>query len=80
MGGVRFPGSKINNRFIMETYTVGSVAAVSVPVMGAVISYFLKKTFDKVEHIDTKLDRIGQDVSGMRPKVDILWRDKVGKK
>lgn len=39
-------------------------------VLIAIIGYFLKKTFEKVEEIS-------RDVSDMRPKLDILWRDKI---
>ncbi len=39
-------------------------------VLIAVSGYFLKKTFDKVEIIS-------RDVSDMKPKLDILWRDKI---
>ncbi len=39
-------------------------------ILVAVVGYFLKKTFDKVE-------ATGNDVSEMKPKLDILWRDKI---
>jgi hypothetical protein len=41
-----------------------------ITILIAIIGYFLKKTFDKVE-------TIGADVSEMKPKLDILWRDKI---
>lgn len=60
----------------METYFFGNIAIASVPFLGTVIAYFIKRTFDKVDHIDGKLGRIGQDVADIKPKVDILWRDR----
>ena len=39
-------------------------------ILVAVVGYFLKKTFDKVEVT-------ANDVSEMKPKLDILWRDKI---
>jgi hypothetical protein len=39
-------------------------------ILVAAIGYFLKKTFDKVE-------TTANDVSEMKPKLDILWRDKI---
>lgn len=40
-----------------------------ITVLVAIIGYFVKKTLDKTE-------TIGVDVADMRPKVDILWKDK----
>ena len=39
-------------------------------ILVAASGYFLKKTFDKVE-------ATANDVSEMKPKLDILWRDKI---
>ncbi|MEI6490578.1 MAG: hypothetical protein WCO16_02330 [bacterium] len=41
-----------------------------ITILIAVVGYFLKKTLDKIEVIHT-------DVSDIKPKVDILWKDKL---
>ncbi len=41
-----------------------------ITVLIAIVGYFLKKTLDKVEVVHL-------DVSDMKPKVDILWKDKL---
>ena len=41
----------------------------TITILVAVIGYFVKKTFDKTEII-------GTDVADIKPKVDILWKDK----
>lgn len=41
-----------------------------ITVLVAAISYFLKRTLDKTE-------TISNDVSEIKPKVDILWKDKI---
>ena len=41
-----------------------------ITILTAIIGYFVKKTFDKVEIIS-------DNVFDIKPKVDILWKDKI---
>lgn len=50
--------------------TLDSILLSIITLLIAVVGYFLKKTFDKVEVIHT-------NVSDIKPKVDILWKDKI---
>ena len=52
----------------METLLV-TLVSVLVTAILATIGYFLKRIFEKTESI-------GSDVSEIKPKVDILWKDK----
>ncbi|HEY4504206.1 MAG TPA: hypothetical protein VJI73_00350 [Candidatus Paceibacterota bacterium] len=44
----------------------------SITILIGVIGYLLKKTFDKIEEV-------AKDVSDIKPKVDIIWRDMLPK-
>ena len=53
----------------METILVALLTILLTAILGAA-GYFLKKIFDRTE-------TIGKDVSDMKPKLDILWKDKI---
>jgi len=42
----------------------------------AVIGYFLKKTFDKIEELSKKFDDLWGDLHDMKPRVDVLWENR----
>ncbi len=46
------------------------VLVAAIGILATLILYFVKKTFDQV-------GPIGADVAEMKPKVDILWKDKI---
>jgi hypothetical protein len=37
------------------------------------VGYFMSRILGSIDKLTDKIDRIGSDVSDMRPKVDILW-------
>lgn len=41
-----------------------------IALLFGIVTYFVKKTFEK-------MDKIGDDVSDMKPKLDILWKDRL---
>lgn len=41
-----------------------------ITILVTIVGYFVKKTYDKTESISS-------DVADMKPKVDILWKDKI---
>src|SRR3989344_628998 len=54
----------------MDSFTNFLLASITI-LLGA-LGYLLKKTFDKIEEV-------ARDVSDIKPKVDIIWRDMLPK-
>ncbi len=52
----------------MDTLAATLISVLVTAILGA-IGYFLKRIFEKTENI-------GNDIAEIKPKVDILWKDK----